>query len=579
MRRFLCVFFAGALVICSCSKEDIPEGGNSSASAGDDTAGSSIVVNSSDDLVANTTFDRTVRVVYSSASASVSGADGLTVKVSGAGVTITNSGDEVVRYELSGSSSAGYFKLYSTKKQAIVLSSLSLSNPSGAAINNQSHKRTFVILEGASTLADGTYTDSGEDEKAAFFSEGQLVFSGSGSLTVKATGKSGITSDDYVRFLDGPSVKVSSTAGHGVRGKQAVIVSGGNLDIQVSATGKKGMCSDTLVYFAGGVTTIASTAAAGTVDGELTGAAGIKADLRFEITGGSLSVSCSGAGSKGITGDNVGYFKGGDVTVKVTGSNYGSSSSGMGGPGGGFGGPGGGGYSGGSSSSSKSAKAIKFDGNLYFSGGSVYASASSHEAVEAKGIIDISGGTLHAYSKDDAINSAGDMTISDGFVCGYSYGNDGLDANGNMYLKGGVVYAVGTSSPEVAIDANTEQNKKLYLTGGVVIAIGGLESGSSLSQATVTTTSWSKNTKCALYDGDDVLVSFQTPQSGGSSLVISHPSLSGGEKYTLASGVAFSGGTSYFDGLYISGATVSGGSKSTSLTAGTSTGGGGGMGR
>ena len=34
---------------------------------------------------------------------------------------------------------------------------------------------------------------------------------------------------------------------------------------------------------------------------------------------------------------------------------------------------------------------------------------------------------------------------------------------------GGVVYAIGSGSPEVAIDANSEQQKKLYVTGGTSI--------------------------------------------------------------------------------------------------------------
>ena len=65
-----------------------------------------------------------------------------------------------------------------------------------------------------------------------------------------------------------------------------------------------------------------------------------------------------------------------------------------------------------------------------------------------------------------------------------STNNDGIDANGNCYVKGGVVYAIGASSPEVAIDANSEEQKKLYVTGGTVIAVGGLESGASISGGT-----------------------------------------------------------------------------------------------
>ena len=489
-------FALACLLLLACGKddiigqeEDIPE----TAVAGDDTAGSHIKTDNDEDNVANTVFDRTVKVTFSGGSATVSGTTAdFAVVTDGAGVTITNNGTEAVIYELSGTSTDGYFKLYSTKKQEILLNGLTLTNKKGAAINNQSHKRTFVVVKGSNTLADGatyTQTPSDEDEKAAFFSEGQLVFSGDGTLTVNATGKAGITSDDYVRFMASPTVKVTSSAGHGVRGKESIIVSDGTVDVNVSGTGKKGFSSDTLVYIGGGVTTIKTTGSAGEVDGELTGVAGIKADLRFEMVDGILNITSSGTGAKGISGDNVAYFKGGTVTVNATGANYGSST----------------------------------------------------------------GGEVYAYSSDDAINAGGDLSIEGGAVYAQSTGNDGLDANGNLFIKGGVVYAVGSRSPEIAIDANSEQQKKLYLTGGTVIAVGGLESGSSLSQKCWSAGTVKANTDYALYDEKgNLLCAFKTPAVSSLTLVVSAPSLASA-KY----GVTVSGGTEYFGGLYRTGATVS----------------------
>ena len=557
-----------ALSLQGCTKDPLdisfPDDNDSSTVNADDSAGAGIETDQDDDHVANTTFARTVKVTFSGGSATVSGTSGdFTVAIDGAGVTITNNGSEAVIYDLSGSSSDGYFKLYGTKKQEILLNGLNLTNKQGAAINNQSHKRTFVVVKGTNTLADGasyTQTPSDEDEKAAFFSEGQLVFSGDGTLTVNATGKAGITSDDYVRFMGSPTVKVTSSAGHGVRGKEAIIVSDGTVDVDVSGTGKKGFSSDTLVYIGGGVTTIKTTGSAGTVDGELTGVAGIKADLRFEMVDGVLDVTSTGTGAKGISGDNVAYFKGGTVTVNVTGDNYGSSSSGGGfGPGGGWGG--GGGWSGGQSSSDNSvaSKAIKFDGNLYVSGGKITARSNKHEAVEAKGVIQITGGEVYAYSSDDAINAGGDFTVDGGAVYAQSTGNDALDANGNMYIKDGIVYAVGTRSPELAIDANSEQQKKLYLSGGTVIAVGGLESGASLTQSCWSAGTVKASTDYALFDNDGkVLGAFKTPTTGNLTLVLSAPSLN-----SVKHGVTISGGTSLLNGVYTQDATVSGGSGCT----------------
>ena len=423
-----------------------------------------------------TTVDGTIVIVFSESAVKVSGDKEGIVTVSGTDVTAENTSENCYTYSLSGSCTDGSFKLYSDCKQVIELGGLSLTNPDGAAINNQSHKYTSVVVKGENYLADGSVDSSGEyrsetsdeDMKGAFFSEGQLVFSGDGSLTVKATGKAGISSDDYISITGTPYITITSTAGHGLRGKDSVTVDGGTLDISVS-----------------------------------------------------------GAGAKGIKSDGDGNFSSGTVKVTVTGSNTGSSGGGWG-------------WRSSEDDDSSSAKALKFDGNLYFSGADVTASASSHEAIEAKGKISITAGNISATSSDDAINSGSDLTISGGSVYAYSSGNDGIDANGNMYIEGGYVFAVGCGSPEVALDANTEENCRLYIKGGTVIAVGGIESGSSLSQAVVNVSSWKSDTSYSLYDGETLLVEFTSPAKGGSGIVISHPSLKSGSSYTLKYGTSSS---------------------------------------
>ncbi len=560
-RRFIVLLTVLPLLgSCIYGQIDIDEDSSSDT----DTDTESVSIEDEDDDIANTTADRVINITFSDADgASVSGDDTGIVSVSGNDVTATNGGDEVIRYNLSGSTSDGFFKLYSSVKQIISLNGVSITNPSGAAVNNQSHKRTFVVVSGSSSLKDGATDSDGdypdedgdEDMKAAFFSEGQLIFSGDGSLTVTARGKSGITSDDYLRFTDGPSFEISSSAGHGLRAGDAVIVSGGTIGVSVSGTGKKGISTDGFAYFGGGEVTIVTSGSAGTVDGELSGVAGIRADELFTITGGTVSITSTGKGAKGISSDGDGKFEGGTVTIVTSGANYGSSSGGNGWPGGGSS----------SSSSSKSSKGIKFDGDLYFSGADVTVKSSSHEGIEAKGKISITAGSVSSTSSDDAINSGSDMSVSGGSVYALSTGNDGLDANGNLYISGGVVYAVGCGSPEVAVDANTEGGYKFYLSGGVLIAVGGIESGSSLSQAVLSAGSWTKSSCYALYDGTTQLFAFKAPASGGSGVVLSSPELKSGSSYTLKSGVSLSGGTAYFDSVFFD-AEVSGGS-STSLTA------------
>ncbi len=508
----------------------------------------------SDDDIVNTAFSRMITVTWSGSTATVSGDDPGYVTVSGAHVTANNTGTENIVYKLSGSASNGSFKLYSAKKQAILLSSLTLNNESGAAINNQSGKRTFVMVEGTNTLSDGAsaaYTATGEEDlKAVFFSEGQLIFSGSGTLTVTANnkqGKSGIISDDYVRFMASPTIRVTagSSAGHGVRGKDYVQISDGSITVSTAAAMKKGIGSDDYVLVEGGtsVINVSGGVAYDSDDKEYKGSAGIKADNYFAMTGGSVTITNTGDGGKGISAGSYdfdetshtladSYISGGTLNITTSGSE----------------------------SNDVSAKGIKigykygtgsgryasysYAGNLIISGGSIRVSCSRSEGIEAKGKLTVDGGEIWASSNgDDAINCQGEMTVNNGYIFAYSSQNDAMDSNGNMKLNGGYVFAVTTrSTPEVALDANTESGYKLYInSGATVVTYGGLENGYSASQ-TVYGFSAAAGKWNALYNGNTCLCAFLAP-SGISTFAVSAPSLSSGYKNVSVSGNTFCNGT------------------------------------
>ena len=544
MKRILFFLLAATVMLVGCEKDHITDTDITPITNDDDHDSGSDTTATSD----------TVTIVFGSPSATVTGTSAsVTATVNGNQVTITNTDTNTVCYELSGSTNNGFFKLYSSKKQTIVLNGVSITNPNGAAINIQgpadspnSGKKATIIVQGDNSLADGTsYSDtpSSEDEKAAFFSEGKLVFNGNGSLTVTAQGKSGITSDDYV-YINGPTISVNSSAGHGIRGKEYIEVDNGTVNVTVTANMKKGFTSDSLILINGGNTTIqvSGNAAYDNEDREYSGTAGIKADVAFIMNGGTLDITNSGTGGKGISCDGTGTFNGGTVTVTTTGNNY--------------------------RAGDISSKGIKCDGNLLFAGAIVNVRSTNNEGIESKGTITINDGEVYSYSQsNDAINSASTFTINGGYVCGHSAGNDGLDANGNFYIKGGVVYAIGKQTPEVAVDANTEQGYRLYVEGGTIIAIGGLERGSSLTQNCYQASSWSKNTWYALTVGSTTYA-FKTPSSGGSSMVVS-----GSSTPTLRSGVTATEGTSHFMGTFFSAPTVSGG---TNVNLSTYTGNGGG---
>ena len=532
---------------------------------------------SSEDDIANTTFTRLVTITYSSSGASISGYGDLTdvmnVTIKGNQVTIAYTGTECVAYKLTGTASDGFFKLDSSKKQALWLSGLSLNCTSGAAINIQSGKRSFVYVEGTNTLSDGAsaaYASGDEDMKAVFFSEGQLVFSGKGSLEVTANNakeKSGISSDDYVRIMNSPSITVStgSSAGHGIRGKEYVQLSGGLITINSAGTMKKGIVSDDYVLVEGGNHTITVTGKMDydTTDEEYKGTAGIKADNYFGMTGGTVTISNSGTGGKGIRAGSedyqgtlsASYISGGTLKISTEGKESNDvSCKGM--------------KIGWTTESGN--KVTAYAGNLNISGGTVIVSAENSEGIEAKGNLVISDNAqVYVSSKgDDAVNCQAELDVTGGYVYAYSSANDAMDANHDLKISGGYVFAISTrGDPEVALDANTEERYKLYITGGTVVAYGGLERSYS-STNTVYSMSCTAGGWNALHNGSSYIAAFKAPD-GVSSVAVCSPGLSKGYKgvnvgsTTFANGVwatsSISGGTEVSLGSYSNGGSGPGG--------------------
>ena len=459
--------------------------------------------------------------------------NGVEVTVNGGHVTANHGEVKKVCYVLSGTTSNGSFTVLGDKKYAVTLNSVNITNPDSAALNLLSGKRAFIILtEGTTnTLSDGT----GGKQKGALYCKGKLLFNGNGSLSVTGSTNNGIHSADYIVFNKGNNIYVKSTANHGIKANDGVFINGGILNVEVSAAAAKGINCESNIIVNGGRTTVLTTGD-GTYDSddrEAKGAAGIKADSTLTVNGGELWLKSTGSGGKGINVDMEARFNGGSVYVVTTGGQYKSNND------------------------TSSPKGIKADGSITVGGGRIWVRTSGYngEGIETKSTLTITGGEVASYAYDDAINSKSDMTISGGYVYAHGRSNDGLDANGNCYIKDGTVYAVCSGSPEVAIDANSEQQKKLYVTGGTIIAVGGLESGSSLTQSCYQASSWSPNTWYTLTVGTSTF-SFQTPSSGGSGLVVS-----GASQPTLLSGVSVSDGTTYFGGIGIANGTVSGGSS------------------
>ena len=519
-----------------------------------------------DDYIENTTFDKTITVTFSqSGNASVSGDESGIVSINGNDVIATNNTDLVIKYVLTGETSDGFFKLYSTKKQAIVLNSVSITNPDGAAINNQSKKRTFIVLNDGTKnyLTDGAnYSDAtdSEDMKGCFFSEGQLIFSGSGYLEVDANCKAGIRSDDYVRTMPKANIWVDASSGNGIRGNEAVIMTGGVVNINVTGTADKGISTDGEVRIEGGRTTIFTSGGYeyDSDENDYSACSGIKADSVININGGELNIKSTGTGGKGLNCDDEININDGVVRIITTGKRQKDSKG------------------------SVSPKGIKADGKINVSGGQTQVrlegTGDGTEGIESKSEIHIEAGTVESYSYDDAINSAGNLYIDGGYVYARSYNNDAIDANKNLYINGGVVIAEGAGQPECGLDA--AEQYKAYINGGTVIAIGGgMQAIDSSSKQASIAISASMGMKVGILDGSKAILAYTTPSSNcGTALMISSPSFKSGSSYTLRAGCEVSGGTSFYN--LTTGCTIGSGSQSLDVTASTAVNGsmGGGMG-
>ena len=576
--------------------------------------------------------DGTIAVSYDGSTASVTVAGNVakyvTPTISGAHVSIAQSDDlaEEITYTLSGTSTDGEFYMSGSYKATIELNGLTLTNAtpvySGAAVHIQNGKRIKVkpITGTTSTLVDAA---SGS-QKGCLYIKGHAEFAQKGTLNVVGNVKHGIKTGEYFTIKNA-TINITSAIGDGINCGQFflmesgsitingtqddgiqcdiddtdtyptgtgettdhededsgnIYIEGGTLNITVTADAAKGIKSEGDMCISSGDITV-TTAGGGVWDSDKVKtkvSACLGADGNTVISGGTLNLTSTGAGGKGINGDGTFTASGGTIIIKTSGNAVVASSNGT--------------LSTVSNSSQldhydsdykSSPKGIKIDGAIVISDQaviSVTTTGAGGEGIESKTTIDITGGQVTINASDDAINAsynddnkslsnAGNLTISGGYVYARSTGNDGIDANGNVYIKGGLVYAIGASSPEVAIDANSEEQKKLYVQGGTLVAIGGLESGASLTQSCYSTNSWNKNTWYALTVGSDVFA-FKTPSSGGSTMVVS-----GASQPSLKSDVTVSSGTNIFDGVAYTGATFTGGSN---VSLSSYTGGGGGPG-
>ena len=203
----------------------------------------------------------------------------------------------------------GSLKFYGDKRFQVLLNGADMTNPHGAAINNQGSKSMYVVLADGTTnsLQDGpdyTMVDE-EDQKAALFSEGQIIFSGKGRLNVNAVGRGGIRSDDYIRIRPGVKLYVNSSALDGLRANDGIMVDGGVVNIEATGAGAKGVRSGGVMTVNGGrmIAISAGDTRIGLDDEgvvDTTACAALYCDSLITVKAGTLKFKATGDGGKGV---------------------------------------------------------------------------------------------------------------------------------------------------------------------------------------------------------------------------------------------------------------------------------------
>lgn len=430
--------------------------------------------------------DNSVSVTYNGSAAAVTVAGNcmshLNVTANGSAVSIVQDEtvDTEISYSLSGASDNGSFYMDGHYKATVVFDNLSLTCADSAAVNIENGKRIAIQLVGESTLKDSKASQG----KGALMVNGHSEFDGDGTLNLYGYAKHAYWADEYVQlkkkftgtinilyakkdglnvnqyFLqNGGHFNVSGTLDDGIQvsaddeeGGYATI-SGGSLTIDVTAAGSKGLKCD-------GNITIDDSKSAPTVT--ITNSGKGKWDSDDQEVKGAACMSSDAnvtiaAGQISLTATGSGG-KGlkCDSTLTITGGDLSVTTTGT--------------------------TYVNIGGNQEYDGNyrgqldrldDAYTTSPKGIKVGIKatesstglpvGDIQISGGNIHVTCSgqqdgSEGIESKGTLTISGGTIDCNTY-DDAINSSSHMYIKGGTITVY--SSGNDGLDSNSN----LYFSG------------------------------------------------------------------------------------------------------------------
>ena len=365
-------------------------------------------------------------------------ASGLSVVVDGVEVTSakeTISGSNVVvmaataisglTYHIGGATSNGSLTMSTDKAFILSLENAEIANQSASsAINILTKKAATVKLVGSNKLSDA----ENSAVKAALYSKSELIFDeeSTGSLEVTGNTKHAIFTSDLFQ-MNGGQVIVKNAESDGVHCDEFV-VNGGSF----SVGNAKGDCVDAekSVVVSDGTLSLMSTA---------DDAKGIKSNGTINILGGSVEMSLSGNGAKGMKTDTADVvIEGGSTVIKLTGTGYYSEAVDT------------------TNIDTSFAAGIKTDAKIQIAGGTLNVSVAGQggKALKTDGTVTISGGTnilatsgapvaIDGDNKVSTVLRAGSINITGGentlSTTADALGAKGMHADGDINITDGTV--------------------------------------------------------------------------------------------------------------------------------------------
>ena len=251
--------------------------------------------------------DNTVEIVYSGETATVTIADNISDYVTLASGTsshviliqstdfagvdaTTDNEDGEIFYRLSGTSTDGSFYLTGSYKCTVTLKGVTLTNPTGPALNIQNGKRVAVSVNSntVNTLTDG----ANEDYNGCLHCKGHVKLKGKGTLNIVGNSKHALYCKEYLEVKN-LTLNVTGSVKDGIHCREYMLVESGTISIANAG-------DDAIQVELDGTTST------GTTTGHEDEDSG-----NFYMTGGKLTIS-----------DCTGYDIKADGTISLTGGTH-----------------------------------------------------------------------------------------------------------------------------------------------------------------------------------------------------------------------------------------------------------------